>query len=136
MMRRYTEHSAFRDRRFDPVRLDEVPGLRCSLSVITGVEPAPGGWRDWEVGRHGIIIDFTADDGVDRGGTFLPSVAAENDWDHQTTVDRLIRKAGYRGRATPELRESLAVQRYEVVKASLTFDEYAAATGLTADDLV
>lgn len=130
MLKRYAELAAFGDRRFDPIGRDEVPDLRCSLSVITDVEPARG-WRDWEVGKHGIIIDFEGDGGEELGGTFLPFVASENGWDHTTTVDRLIRKAGYRGRPTAALRDSLRVQRYQVVKGTATFGEYSRASGVT-----
>lgn len=121
MLRRYSLHSAFRDSRFDPVEADELPLLRVGLSIITDVEPAPGGWRDWEVGKHGIIIDFGGADGREYGGTFLPMVAEENGWDHKTTVDRLVRKAGFRGPVNAALRDSLRVQRYQVVKGRLEY---------------
>ncbi len=35
---------------------------------------------DWEVGKHGIIINFK-DNGKSYDGTFLPEVAKEQNWD-------------------------------------------------------
>ena len=49
-----------------------------------------------------------------RTGTFLPEVAAQEGWDRAQTLDALIRKAGYPGRPTDAIRESLTITRYQV----------------------
>jgi AMMECR1 domain-containing protein len=52
---------------------------------------------DWEVGRHGIVIDATFK-GKYYSATFLPEVAAEEKWSKEETLKQLIRKAGFRGK--------------------------------------
>ena len=49
---------------------------------------------DWEVGKHGIMIDFSVDEEV-FSATFLPEVAEEEGWDQLTTLKYLTRKAGF-----------------------------------------
>ena len=52
---------------------------------------------DWEVGKHGIIIDAQLK-GREYSATFLPEVAAEENWSREETLKHLVRKAGYRGK--------------------------------------
>ena len=44
--------SALRDRRFAPIEARELPQLKCTVSLLSGFEPAAGP-EDWEVGTHG-----------------------------------------------------------------------------------
>ena len=53
----YAITSSMRDRRFNPVEPNEIPNLRCSVSLLTDYEHNKK-WNDWVVGTHGIIIDF------------------------------------------------------------------------------
>lgn len=67
------------------------------------------------MGVHGLIISFEDPaQGCNRTGTFLPEVAAHEGWDRAQTLDALIRKAGYAGRPTDAVRESLSITRYQV----------------------
>jgi hypothetical protein len=86
--------SALRDSRFPPIAARELPSLSCGVSLLSSFEPASG-WDDWEVGTHGLIIEFT-DPAMRcrRTATFLPEVAAEQGWDKEATLDALIKKAG------------------------------------------
>ena len=85
--------SAFRDDRFGPVALEEVPKLEVEVSLLHSFEHAKNA-LDWEVGKHGIMIDFDVDD-ESYGATFLPEVAEEEGWDQLTTLKYLVHKAGY-----------------------------------------
>lgn len=54
-------------------------------------------YLDWEVGVHGIDIDFEVLDShsnvIFRGGAiFLPSVAPQFGWDQEKTIIQLIKK--------------------------------------------
>jgi AMMECR1 domain-containing protein len=88
-------------------------------------------WDQWEVGKHGIIIDFTDSKGrgtkpfcqIEYGGTFLPEVAAEQGWDKITTLKYLIRKAGY-SRNPEDVLEKVELTTYESSKAKLTYSQY------------
>ena len=88
----YAYYSAFKDSRFAPISIKEISDLHCGVSLLTDFEDADHA-LDWEVGTHGITIDFY-DDSKKYHGTFLPEVAGERQWDHKTTLNHLIKKAG------------------------------------------
>ena len=56
----YAMISAFRDTRFSPIELREVPFLNCSVSLLQNFEPIKDPF-DWVIGKHGIQIKFQAD---------------------------------------------------------------------------
>lgn len=80
-------------------------------------------WEDWEVGVHGIIINFEAN-GSDFNATYLPEVAAEQEWSINEAVDSLIRKSGYRGRIDDKLRRKIELTRYKSSKKEVSYNEY------------
>ena len=125
--------SAFRDDRFRPVMLEEVPHLECEVSLLHSFEKARNP-LDWEVGKHGIMIDFEVED-QSFSATFLPEVASEEGWDQLTTLKYLVAKAGYfssdrtieeynRDIWKLELLDSIELTRYQTEKGFLSFDEY------------
>jgi uncharacterized protein (TIGR00296 family) len=118
----YALTSALRDRRFPPVALAELPYLHCTVSLLHSFE-AGAGWDDWEVGTHGIIINFS-DAGVKRSATFLPEVAAHAGWDRAATLEQLVRKAGCAGGASPRLRAAVRLTRYQSTTCTLSYEEY------------
>ncbi|KAI7841020.1 hypothetical protein COHA_005248 [Chlorella ohadii] len=124
-LRDYALTSALRDRRFAPIEARELPQLKCTVSLLSGFETA-GGWEDWEVGTHGLVIEFLDPaTGGRRTATFLPEVAAHEGWDKQQTLDHLIRKAGYAGSPIAvRASATLKVTRYQSTTFSLTYDEY------------
>lgn len=58
----------------------EVSSLEVDVSLLVDYELASSP-LDWEVGKHGIMIDYKG-----YSGTFLPEVAAEENWDQRTTL--------------------------------------------------
>ncbi|PVV03961.1 hypothetical protein BB560_001550 [Smittium megazygosporum] len=94
-----------------------------SVSLLTDFEKAAD-YLDWEVGVHGIQIEFTDKKNYTCKATFLPEVALEQEWDKEETVDNLIRKAGHRHKITADLRKSLKVIRYKSSKKQLSYTEY------------
>lgn len=123
-LRDYALTSAFRDRRFAPVEHKELPLLHCSVSLLHGFETAPA-WDAWEVGKHGIIIEFVDPDSrTSRTATFLPHVAEHEGWTKPQTVESLVRKAGYDGPVTAQLHAALKVTRYQSTAFSLSYREY------------
>ena len=73
--------SALQDNRFEPIAKQEVKDLNCGVSLLVNFTPIedPLGW---EVGKHGIEIDFK-DGGREYSGTFLPEVSKEQGWDQK-----------------------------------------------------
>lgn len=118
-------HSALHDRRFNPITRKELPLLSCAVSLLTNFEKAKN-YLDWDVGTHGIWIEFEDDSGRRRTATYLPDVIPEQGWDKIEAIDSLLRKGGFHGRITSSVRESIRLKRYQSSKLEVTYDEYAA----------
>mmetsp|Transcript_20646 Transcript_20646/g.43393 ORF Transcript_20646/g.43393 Transcript_20646/m.43393 type:complete len:189 (-) Transcript_20646:625-1191(-) len=122
-IRKYAAVSAFEDHRFSPISSEEVPWLECSVTLLFDFEEAPT-YLDWQVGKHGMIIDFADEAGAALSATYLPYVCSEQGWEKQECIDSLIRKAGYRGAISQRLRNSIRLTRYQGCKASVDFGTY------------
>ncbi|CAG0897353.1 unnamed protein product [Cyprideis torosa] len=75
-LREYAITSAFKDSRFQPMDAEEFSRLHCSVSILRHFEVGSD-YLDWEVGIHGIRIEFLSDKGSKRTATYLPEVAPE-----------------------------------------------------------
>jgi len=120
--------SALKDGRFSPVNYNEIPLLSCSVSLLLNFEKGKDVW-DWEIGTHGIIIDFTDPKGVNRGATYLPEVASEQGWDQEETLKSLIKKSGYDGQVSDSLLQNIILTRYQSSKSNLHYKEYISLKG-------
>ncbi|KAI0034428.1 AMMECR1 domain-containing protein [Vararia minispora EC-137] len=145
----YALISAFRDHRFSKIQAHELSSLECGISLLTDFEDASG-YLDWEVGTHGIYISFPHPSTLTQPAsdapsplssatylprvtaqpaftaTYLPEVAPEQGWDRRTAVDSAIRKAGWSGRITEDLRRSIRLRRYQSRKCTVSWEEYVA----------
>jgi len=121
-LKEYAVISAYKDSRFSPLKPDEIPLLRCDVSILTNFEDGES-YRDWTVGTHGITIEFESG-GRHYNATYLPEVAAEQGWSIDETIVELIHKSGYRGTVNNALKEKIALTRYQSSKASLTYTDY------------
>ena len=119
---RYALISAFKDTRFNPIELKELKNLNCEVSLLVQFEKAKSP-VDWVVGTHGIDIDFDDSRGESYSATFLPEVAEEEHWDQKTTLQYLIRKAGYRG-SLESVFNNIKVTRYQSIKKTISYDDY------------
>uniref|UniRef100_A0A8C2J6E2 AMMECR nuclear protein 1 n=1 Tax=Cyprinus carpio TaxID=7962 RepID=A0A8C2J6E2_CYPCA len=117
--------SALKDSRFPPMTRDELPRLFCSVSLLTNFEDV-GDYLDWEVGVHGIRIEFFSEKGSKRTATYLPEVAKEQGWDHIQTIDSLLRKGGYKAPITNDFRKTIKLTRYRSEKMTVSYAEYIA----------
>ena len=116
--------SGVRDSRFPPISMYEIPKLQCSTSLLHTFEEADA-WDDWEVGTHGISIEFV--DPVTRrrhSATFLPEVATQQSWNRRETLEHLIAKSGYRAGSIDGILKRVRLRRYQSSKYSLSFSEY------------
>ncbi|XP_072914063.1 nuclear protein AMMECR1-like isoform X1 [Hemitrygon akajei] len=109
-LREYTLTSALKDSRFPPMTREELPRLFCSVSLLTNFEDV-GDYLDWEVGVHGIRIEFINEKGSKRTATYLPEVAKEQGWDHIQTIDSLLRKGGYKAPISNDFRKTIKLTR-------------------------
>jgi uncharacterized protein (TIGR00296 family) len=122
-LREYAITSAFNDTRFNPISKEELSKLNCSVSLLTNFEPA-NAWDDWEIGKHGIRIEFLNEKGHKRSATYLPEIALEQEWDHRETIDSLLRKGGYKSSITEDIRNKLSVTRYQSEKLTRSFSDF------------
>ena len=115
----YAKAAAFEDRRFSPVKQNELADLKCTVSLLHSFEKAQS-WDDWEIGTHGIQIEFLNA----YRGTFLPSVAAEQGWTKEETLRFLVQKTGFRGGIGKGLElQDILVERYQESSACCTYAE-------------
>jgi uncharacterized protein (TIGR00296 family) len=131
-LRRYSLISALQDTRFDPIELQEVPKLSCHISILHSFEEVESCY-DWEVGRHGVTIDFEVYDRevsssgkkqiFDGHAIFLPNVASSNGWDHATTITQLIRKAGFKGKIESD-KMIMGTTRFQASAAHCDYKSY------------
>lgn len=122
----YTVSSAFKDGRFRPLELSELPTIELSVSLLVQYERGDHCY-DWTVGIHGIIIEFHVN-GRKFNATYLPEVASEQRWSQKDAVHSLIRKAGYRENVSKDVLESISLTRYQSSKYSLSYDSYVKTT--------
>ncbi len=115
-LKEYALTSALRDTRFDPIALDEVPLLACTVSLLQ-VQAL-----DFEA----TTFRGAGSDGTERAfsATYLPDVAREQGWSKREAIESLARKAGYRGPITAAWFDSVELTRYQSTTASLTYDAY------------
>jgi uncharacterized protein (TIGR00296 family) len=118
----YAYYAAFKDNRFMPISKVEIPHLHCGVSLLVNFEDGKDAF-DWEVGKHGITIDFESVFEMNHHATFLPEVACDRNWDKKTTLKNLIKKAGYYGKLD-EVVDKIKLTRYQSIKIGITHDEY------------
>ncbi|XP_019644910.1 PREDICTED: AMME syndrome candidate gene 1 protein-like [Branchiostoma belcheri] len=123
-LREYAITSA-RDERFAPIAQVELRKLHCSVSLLTELEDADS-YLDWEIGTHGVRIEFVDEEGSERTATYLPHVPGERGWNREQTINRLLRKGGYRSLITDDLRRSLKLTRYRAQRATASFTDFMA----------
>ena len=119
----YAKRSAFKDRRFKPIEATEVPSLRVSVSLLVKYEKARDAF-DWDIDRHGIVIEFSDAMGRNFSATYLPHVAREQGWNHEQALRSLVKKSGYTGKLTMEQLRGLGTTRYQSSKMKMTYAEY------------
>lgn len=79
--------AAFEDTRFPPLRVEELPGLQVSISILSRLESIEP--EQVEIGRHGLVISLEG-----RRGLLLPQVPRERNWNRETFLSQTCRKAG------------------------------------------
>ncbi|CAH8648781.1 unnamed protein product [Schistosoma mattheei] len=102
---------------------EEFPHLTCSVSLLLNFEEGKN-YQDWQIGVHGIRIEFVNEKGYHRTATYLPEVAYKQGWNHCETIDSLLRKGGYRGNISEAFRQSIRLTRYRSEKYSVHASEY------------
>mmetsp|Transcript_62773 Transcript_62773/g.187150 ORF Transcript_62773/g.187150 Transcript_62773/m.187150 type:complete len:279 (+) Transcript_62773:137-973(+) len=129
----YALKSSLEDRRFPPVKLDEVPWLTCKLSILHRFE-ACSHVHDWQIGLHGVLIRFQDRGGRQYSATYLPEVAYEHGMTREVAIQELVAKAGYVGPCDDELLNCLEVTRYQTLVETVAYRQYLCCFGSSARD--
>ena len=122
-LRDYAIKSSMEDSRFQPVTLPEVSKLDCAVSLLLNFCPGQDCY-DWEVGVHGITIEFSDQNKKRLKATYLPEVALEQGWSKEETLNSLLRKAGLKGPVTKQVMDSISLVRYQTEKQRVSYREY------------
>lgn len=117
-LQEYAVVSGTQDRRFSPIKPDELPKLDCGISLLHSFEPGNDA-LDWEIGKHGIRLFI---DGY--SATYLPEVAKEQGWTKEEALESLARKAGFPRKFDAEALKRSRIERYQSAKLHATWDEY------------
>ena len=72
-LREYAVTSAMKDSRFSAVTRSELSSLQVSVSILCQFEDGED-WSDWDLGTHGIRIEWFSERGNRKTATFLPEV--------------------------------------------------------------
>ncbi|KAF9206794.1 AMME syndrome candidate protein 1 protein [Podila verticillata] len=81
-------------------------------------------YLDWEIGKHGIRIEFVDHRGKRQSSTYLPEVALEHQWTKEHAIRSLVRKGGFQGQVTDTFLLQVKLQRYQSDKLQVPFREY------------
>ena len=122
-LREYAITSAMKDSRFSPVTRQELTNLQVSVSILCQFEDGAD-WTDWDLGVHGIRIEWYSERGNRKTATFLPEVPLSQGWDKTQTIDSLLRKGGFKGVVTPDVRRSIRLVRYQSEMTTVTYQDY------------
>ena len=85
---RHALNAAFRDRRFQPLRAEELTEIAMEVTVLTPPRPVAD-HNAITIGLDGVILQRDGHSAV-----FLPQVAVEQGWGLEQTLSALSRKAG------------------------------------------
>ncbi|KAI8647768.1 AMMECR1 domain-containing protein [Parasitella parasitica] len=120
---KYALISALQDHRFPAITLYEIPFLTCAVSLLTDFEKA-NNYLDWEVGTHGIWIEFTQTNGEKETATYLPEVMTEQSWTKKQAIHSLLKKGNFRGTITEDYcLNSITLTRYQSQKIEQSYEE-------------
>jgi AMMECR1 domain-containing protein len=91
-------------------------------------------YLDWDLGTHGIYIHLTPPESGANGSsrrsrtltaTYLPDVAPAQGWSKEEAIESAIRKSGFEGKITQQLKEmGLRVRRYRSEKLSRNYEDW------------
>ncbi|CAI5756337.1 unnamed protein product [Candida verbasci] len=127
---KFAINSAFQDPRFPPIKAKELDSLSVSVTLLDNFREIKNA-NDWTIGLNGLKISFELD-GDYYSGTFLPSVAEDEEWDKITTLYYLLKKADY-SIAKSNVAEFykngldegwLKLVKYDGLKQGVTYEEF------------
>jgi AMMECR1 domain-containing protein len=84
--------------------------------LLTNFEVAKD-YLDWEIGTHGIWIEFIQVNGQKETATYLPEVMVDQEWTKEEAIESLLRKGRFHGEITEEYcMKNITLTRYQSQK--------------------
>jgi AMMECR1 domain-containing protein len=105
------------------VLLEEVPSLTCRLSILCEFETCKHVY-DWQVGVHGILINFTDAKQRSYTATYLPEVARDHGMTQASALRELVAKAGYTGPCDQYILSRMSVTRYQTRVETASYEDF------------
>ncbi len=119
-----------------PINESDLPKLRVEVSLLSEFEVIYNPF-DWEVGKHGLEIEFTeaGQSGPSSGSepsvcskvyraTYLPTVIADQGWSQEKTLEKLCRKSGYHGSFASVADNFILIRRYQSLKFGMNHSDF------------
>jgi len=122
-LRHYALISAFDDKRFSMMKEEEVAFLSCSVSLLYDFEET-NDCNDWEIGVHGLKIEFEDSKNKFRSATFLPNVMTQFGYTKRQTIKRLIEKSGSKDKLTKNLAAKIRTTRFKASEVKSHHEEW------------
>lgn len=117
--------SALGDDRYPSLKLEELPDLFCSVSiVIPGSKQVKKDVDDWELGKHGICVEFVDDDNITRSAIYLPQTPVIRGWAKRFAVERCIRRAGYQGTIDDEFLSRVTLSTFQTSDTIVSYSKF------------
>lgn len=130
--------------------------MKISVSILKEFRVLPRGRvHDWEIGVHGLIIEWDGedeDDEEDDGGvkrwrrssrgddggfeytaTYLPEVCVEQGWSKEECLKSLIAKAGWMGEVDERLLGRIRLTVYRSSRCAVEYEEWKSRSGKVGD---
>ena len=75
-LKQYSVNAALEDDRYEPIEKEELPSLHVAVSLLVKFSKPLDDPLDWEVGTHGVKLEFDDEEGnLKWESTFLPEFA-------------------------------------------------------------
>ncbi|RLV93637.1 hypothetical protein JA1_002362 [Spathaspora sp. JA1] len=127
---KFSISSAMHDPRFPAIVKSEINHLSVSVTLLANFVEIHD-QNDWSIGENGLRISLKYE-GEHYSGTFLPSVAEEQEWDKEATLYHLLKKAEFPLAKSnvklfyeKGLKEGwLRLTKYDGIKDHLDYDDF------------
>lgn len=115
----------------EAIKIEDVPRLECTVTTVEGgsLRPMRRDADDWVQGKDGVVVSFEApspDGRLNRKATvFFPDYIEYHGWTLEEAIVKGISRK-YKGPITPEVVQSIRLQRFSTERVSVFFSDYAA----------
>lgn len=124
-LRKFTIVSAREDDRFKSVEFEELKNFSMSVSILEPLMQTKDIY-DWEIGTHGVYVNFNDHKGTNFNACYLPEVPIINKWDQKLTLDRCVKKSGFADKLghLDDVAHNMVVLKFKSIKSGVNCKDY------------